>query len=171
MKSVYIMRHAKSGPAHSGLDDFDRPLSAAGGDDARLLGRFMADNDMIADCALVSPALRTRQTWDLVSDQTGVSAVARSQQSFYLAPDRIWLSALNDLPSDVTRALVIGHHPGVDTLAVSLTGRGNPKASASMAGGFPPCGLAELEFDCTWTAVQAGAGRLIRFITPRLLED
>ncbi|MEI9417788.1 histidine phosphatase family protein [Mesorhizobium sp. Cs1321R2N1] len=69
MKQLLLLRHAKSSWDDPDLDDFDRPLAERGLKAARLIGRELAARDWLPDLALVSPALRTRDTWRLVASE------------------------------------------------------------------------------------------------------
>jgi phosphohistidine phosphatase len=169
MKSVYIMRHAKSGLGHSGMDDFDRTLSPAGRQEAMLVGRHLAAEEAKPGYALVSSALRTRQTWEAVSVVAGYGFKPEFSKEFYNAPERTWLSAIRELPDEISSVLLIGHHPGVDSLALSLSSRGGPDALARMSGGFSTGALAHLSFDLDWKDIQPGAGLLISFVESRQL--
>ena len=169
MKTVYIMRHAMSGPARMGAEDIDRTLSEKGRESAVRMGGYMRDEGIVPDSALVSAATRTRQTWDALSDEAGWDVSAQVEKAFYLARESVWLSAINQLGAETSTAILVGHHPGVDTLAMSLAGQGAPSALAEMSTGFPTCALAELAFDCSWGEIGAGTGTLVRFVTPRHL--
>jgi phosphohistidine phosphatase len=171
MKTVYIMRHAMSGPAGPGTDDVERTLTNRGREVASQVGAYMDDNNMSPDAALVSAAARTVETWKQVSSAAGWKMAPRLDQRFYLAPERIWLGALVDLKPEISSVLIIGHHPGVDGLAVMLAGQGAPTAVAEMRAGFTTGALAELELDCNWENIEAGSGTLTRFVTPRHLQD
>lgn len=170
MKTVYIMRHAVSGPARHGADDIDRTLTDRGREIAQQVGHYMAREKMSPDAALVSAAGRTVETWQCVSGSAGWSVKPEVDRKFYLASDRIWLNALGVLGPQSASVLLVGHHPGVDALALKLAGKGAPTAMAEMAAGFPTAALAELSFDCSWGEIDAGRGTLLRFVTPRYPE-
>ena len=67
MKQLLLLRHAKSSWDDPALADFDRPLALRGRKDAQRMGREIAVRGWLPQRALVSPAARTRETWEIVS--------------------------------------------------------------------------------------------------------
>ena len=85
MKRLILLRHAKADWAENGLDDFDRPLSNEGRGEGLLLAPWLIQNDLLPDHALVSPALRTRQTWELVGGHLPDAPPHDTHEDLYLA--------------------------------------------------------------------------------------
>ena len=85
MKQLLLLRHAKSSWDDPGLADFDRPLSGRGLKTAPLIGRELARRDWLPDLALVSPALRTRDTWRLVAAELPARVPAEFVEALYEA--------------------------------------------------------------------------------------
>ena len=76
MKTLYLLRHAKSSWDHPGLRDHQRPLSSRGRRAAPAMGEHMAAQEWVPDLVLCSDAVRTRETWALVETTLGVAAAA-----------------------------------------------------------------------------------------------
>jgi phosphohistidine phosphatase len=166
MRRLILLRHAKS--THpGGLPDIDRPLAPRGRDAAALMGRYLADEQLFPDLALVSPARRTRETWDLVAPALGDVPV-RFEPRIYEAPGERLLAVIREIDASVRGLLVLGHNPGLEDLAQRVVGHGDRYAFARLAQKFPTAALAVLDFPVEdWRA--AASARLDRFVTPKAL--
>jgi len=118
---LLIMRHAKSDWTDENESDFDRPLATRGIKAAELMGKWLKKNQYIPDRVICSPALRTKQTCQLVLKALEVT------KRKVLWVDKIYEASLNDLLStinqhnkDVHTLLIIGHNPGLDQLVCYL---------------------------------------------------
>ncbi len=166
-----LLRHAKSNwPA--GMADGERPLAARGREAAPVMGRYLADELLLPDLVLISPARRTQETWELVAPMLPEAPATRTEPRVYEAgPDRL-LHVAQETEADVRTLLMIGHNPGFAELAALLTGHGDRYASARMSQKYPTCGLAVLDFAIEdWRDLAARGGRLDRFVTPASLGE
>lgn len=168
MKTLLLLRHAKSSWDDSDLDDFDRPLASRGAQAAPRIGRYMAKKLGAPGLALVSAAVRTQQTWELVAGAFDpVPATKRLRGPYLATPSRL-LATIRRVPDEVERLLLLGHNPGLETLAGQLCGSGKRRARETMAKKFPTGALAELRFDIDhWADVAAGTGELCHFVRPK----
>jgi phosphohistidine phosphatase len=168
MRSLLLMRHAKSSWDQPGLADLDRPLAPRGRLAAPLLARHLRDQGLVPDLVLCSPALRVQETWQLMTPVLGDGVASKTLRSLYPgAPSRL-LEALRRLPDEIGSALLIGHNPGLAALAVALAGAGPKKALQRMRGKFGTAGLAVLTFEIDhWRELVAGGGRLESFVQPK----
>ena len=171
MRRLMLLRHAKTERAGPGERDRDRRLTKRGHADAPAVATYMAHNDLVPDLALVSPARRTQETWDLVS------AVFEKTPRRSNA-DRIYNASTHDLATLIreTRGapslLVIGHNPGLHDLSLQLIASGDAKMRTRLLENLPTSGLAviDLPFD-NWSQVCPQSGRLVHFMTPRLIDE
>ena len=167
-KVLLLLRHAKSSWDDPALDDFDRPLAKRGREAAPLMAREMARRGWLPDSALVSSALRTHQTWDLVAPELPAAVPATFERSIYEAPAERILDAIRATPGDTRTLVVVGHNPGFETLAALLAApESDAGAMARMGQKFPTSALARLVFDGEWQELGAGGARLTDFVTPR----
>jgi phosphohistidine phosphatase len=168
MRSLLLMRHAKSSWERSDLDDALRPLAPRGRQSAPLMAHHLKAERLVPDLVLCSPALRVQQTWQLMSPVLGGGVAAKTLRGLYPgAPSRL-LEALRRLPDEVGRALLIGHNPGLGALAVSLAASGPPKELQRMRAKFVTAGLAVLTFELEhWRDLALESGRLERFVRPK----
>lgn len=169
VKHLYLLRHAKSAyPA--GVSDIDRPLNGRGRMTADRMGRHMAATGAVPDLILCSAAARTRETLHRITPFLGEKPVVLVEAELYLAGERTLLAHLRRAEDRHRRVLLIGHNPGLQSLALLLAEGDDPEREARMAAKFPTAGLAA--FDCdieSWAALSAQTSRLADFVSPRSL--
>ncbi len=172
MKSLFLLRHAKSSWANAGLDDFDRPLNGRGEKAAPRMASYMRSQGLMPDLVLCSTAVRAEQTWELVAQELGGQIAVKHKRGLYLAPPSKLLEAVQRQTDEVDTLMVVAHNPGMANLAIALAGPESDEAARSaMRAKFPTGALATLTFDCdTWSEVAPGRGRLTGFVTPRSLD-
>jgi phosphohistidine phosphatase len=166
MRRLFLLRHAKAAPP-SVEDDFDRPLTARGREDARRLGEWLAARHDRPDYALYSGAARTKETFEIVAEALPSPLEAREQNALYDATRALILGLLRDLPKSPRACLIVGHNPGMGDVANLLAGAGDDFERLRMASKYPTCALAILSFDGPdWSELTARTGRLECFLTP-----
>jgi phosphohistidine phosphatase len=171
MKRLFLLRHAKSSWDDAALTDHDRPLALRGRRAAPRIGEHMRGEGWIPDLVLCSTARRAVETLDLVLPRLGRSPPVRHLASLYLAPPSRILARLESLADDVGSVLVVGHNPGMETLARRLAAHGSKKARDQLSEKFPTAALAVLDLDVeAWADVAGAAGRLVEFVRPRQLK-
>jgi len=121
-RTLILLRHAKSDWSGDEADP-DRPLAKRGRRQAPDAGRWLAEHMEGVDLAVVSSAVRARQTWDLVSAELPAPPPTRSEDRAYAASADALLAIVRDLPDDATTVVLVGHNPGLEDLASSLTGQ------------------------------------------------
>jgi phosphohistidine phosphatase len=167
MKTLFLLRHAKSSWDDPVLDDFDRPLSDRGRKAAPMIGRYIAKRGWQPDLALVSPAIRARDTWQLVAPELAAPAETRFEPAIYMAEPEVLLDLLrqSDTPGSV---ILIGHNPGLEQLGALLAGpQSEPQARARMAEKFPTAALARFDI----ATLEPGGAALTDFVRPRDLTS
>ena len=169
MRRLMLLRHAKTERAAPGESDRDRKLTKRGRADAPVIGAYMARHGLVPDLALVSPAARARETWTLLAACFGKTPKTVEEERIYNAGP----GQLMELVA-ATRAarslLVVGHNPGIHDFAVQLIASGDVEARERVTEKLPTSGLVviDLAFD-DWSRLHERAGRLERFISPRLV--
>jgi phosphohistidine phosphatase len=165
MLRLAILRHAEAVPQGE-IADSARPLTEVGRAMSERVGRYFRDEGFAPDLALVSPSLRTRETFEGLQRGAEQDFKVEFPPALYNAS----LVRLEDLlaatPEDVKFLLIIGHNPGFAELAVALAGKGKRSELAKMRGHFPtPC-LAIIDFETkSWKKAEKGGGRLEYFVT------
>lgn len=180
MLRLWLLRHAKSAWDDPELDDFARPLSPRGKKACRALARHMAERGLQPDLVLCSPATRTKQTWERLEKRLSFNRppkvpgepLARFEPSLYLAESPVLLSLVRAAPTAIRELMLIGHNPGLEDFASSLTGSSAGDALDRLKDKYPTGGLAELTFTAkSWAQVQPKTGFLASFVVPAQLED
>jgi phosphohistidine phosphatase len=169
MRRLMLLRHAKTERQVPGEPDRGRELTERGRADATLIGAYMARHGLLPALALVSPATRAKQTWDLLAACFPKAPEAVSDERIYNA-DPARLMGLIAETRDAPSLLVVGHNPGIHQLAAQLIASGDVTARERVIDALPTSGLVviDLPFD-DWSRLHAHAGRLDRFVRPRSL--
>ncbi|QXX76354.1 histidine phosphatase family protein [Methylovirgula sp. HY1] len=165
MLHLAILRHAEALPLAEG-GDLDRALSPAGYEMAERMGRYFRSANLIPDLALVSPALRTRETLEALEQGAAQKFKAEVVPALYSASLETLEAILADQPKEISFLLLIGHNPGLAELANRLVAQGKKAELTKMRDHFPtPC-LALIDFDVkSWKKAALGHGRLEVFLT------
>jgi len=121
MKTLLLMRHAKSSWDDETLEDHDRPLNKRGLRAAPRMGRLLAALELSPDFIVSSTALRAMETARLVAAECSYSGIIREDPSLYLASAEAYVAAARRLRKQVQRPLIIGHNPGLESLLRHLT--------------------------------------------------
>ena len=170
MKTLTLLRHAKSGWDVRALRDFDRPLNARGRKAARTMGREMRRLGLAFDRVLASPAARVTETLTELAQGYGGAVDTALDETIYLAPVETLLALVRATDDSDARLLLVGHNPGMEQLALLLSGAGTLREE--IAAKYPTGALAEIGFEVAhWRDVAPGEGRLARFIRPRELAE
>ena len=131
MKSVLILRHAKSSWTHPELNDHDRPLNKRGKRDAPLIGELLKNEHLIPEFILSSNAKRADSTAKIVAKAAGYKGQIALNQSLYAARPA-YIDVLRDLSNEYARVLMIGHNPGLEELVSMLTGESHSLSTCSL---------------------------------------
>jgi phosphohistidine phosphatase len=168
MKTIFLLRHAKSSWKDAGLSDFDRPLNKRGKQSAKALASHMAAEGIDPDVVLCSAAKRTRSTLKRVQTGFGTEAKTIVDEAYYHAGLGDWMRHLLELDTGVASAMVVGHNPGIEELAHHLIGGGDEDAYGRLCFKYPTGGFAVLTADVgTWSQLKGGGARLRSFVCPR----
>jgi phosphohistidine phosphatase len=161
-RRLMLLRHAKSD--WPDVPDRDRPLAKRGRRDAPVVARWLREHRYLPDVVVCSAARRTRQTWDLVAAELGGSPSVTFEPRAYAASALTLLYLVRELPAASRAALLIGHNPGIEDLATSLTEP--PDGDDAPGLSFPTAAVAVVEFGGAWADLAPGHARLLAFTTP-----
>ena len=161
MKTLLIMRHAKSAYPPEISDDFDRPLNKRGRADLPRIARLLAAYGPRPEVVLASAARRAHQTATGLVESLGLPArVLHLDDALYLSAPSTLTQAAAGLPDSAQTGLIIAHNPGMEEWIRELTG-----ARISL----PTAGLAAVELNVhSWQEISRG--RLLYFVVPRLVK-
>ena len=164
MKTLLVLRHAKSSWKHPETSDHDRPLNKRGKRDAPRMGRLVAARGLRPDVIVSSTAKRARLTADEVARHAGYEGSVQLDRHLYLAsPDEI-VDVVRGVGGGARRVMVVGHNPGLEDLVARLAG--SPET-------LPTAALAEIRLSIrTWKNLAvSSAGTLAGMWRPRELPD
>lgn len=163
MKTLYLLRHAKSSWDEPGQSDHERPLNKRGRKAAPRMGELMAERDLLPDAIFCSTAVRAKETLEHIVSSSGYCGPVTYEERLYLAPVETYLELLEEIDDDISSVMTIAHNPGMAGVFAYFTGRGIH---------FPTAALARIEIPIeSWRELEsAPAGRLVEFWRPKELD-
>lgn len=178
MKTVLLLRHAKSSWDDPSLPDFQRPLAPRGRRAAPLMAEYLAEHGLVPDRVLCSAAQRAKETWEIIAraleedldpplPEAGPIRVELRQDVYHASP-RSLLDLLQGLDDAEAMVLLVGHNPTFEDLADILAGSGDLAGLDRMRRKFPTAALAVIDFPVgRWAQVQPAQGYLRAFVRPK----
>jgi len=161
MRTLILLRHAKSSWKDASLQDFDRPLNKRGKGAAELVGRFIRGQKLKPDLVLSSPAIRARETIDTVLQSSGRPLETRYDERIYEASPLSLLEVISHVEENLKVVLLVGHNPGLEELLELLTGQREP---------LPTAALAKITIETVrWSEIAEKSGRLDWLVKPKEL--
>jgi phosphohistidine phosphatase len=133
MKTLLILRHAKSDWNNSRISDYERPLNGRGQQDAPRMGQLLRDEALVPELIITSSAERARTTAELVAMACGYESDIIYTRLLYLAAPDAYLEALRELGKAQERVMVVGHNPGIEYLVELLTEEKEVMSTATLA--------------------------------------
>lgn len=133
MKTLFILRHAKSSWENAALADFERPLNPRGLEAAAFMGNLIRENQIQPDVILSSPAKRAKQTALLIKETAKLEKEIRYEEKIYEASPLILLKIISKIENENETALLVGHNPGLEGLIKLLTGENQAMPTAGFA--------------------------------------
>ena len=160
MKTLLIMRHAKSSWDDNGVADHERPLTARGERDAPRMGKLLRREGVVPQAIVASDAVRAQATARAVAEACGFEGEVEFSSALYGAGPETFREVLNKLPEQVESVLVVGHNPGSEELLQELTGEDEH---------MPTAAIAQVELDVAqWSEWgEATGGRLVAVWRPK----
>ncbi len=163
-KLLYLVRHAKSSWSDPGLSDEARPLNSRGEQDAPRMGAWLAQQALLPQHIVSSPARRARATAEIVATELRFdpAGIAIDPDIYFNGLQRM-LAAIQRNDDHIDRLMMVGHNPVMTQLFRELTGE--PLAN------MPTCAIAIIEFSMpSWGLVDTTPGRLLAYQTPKGLD-
>lgn len=159
MKSLYLLRHAKSSWSEPELADFDRPLNARGSNAAPFMGSLMSEKGYDPSIILSSPAERAKQTAQLIKASGDLDAEIIFDDRIYEASPHALRQVISEIADTHDSALIVGHNPGMEGLIRYLSGDIETMPTAALA-------IIELDLD-SWRAVNDSCGKVKAIYRPK----
>jgi phosphohistidine phosphatase len=162
MKTLLLLRHAKSSWKKGDLDDHDRPLNKRGRRDAPKMGELLSEKRLLPDLIVSSTACRARQTTEEIIASSGYRGETRLMGELYHADRSGLVRFVAVLPDHCQRVLLVGHNPAFEEFLELIAGEYSPLSTAALA-------LVEIPVE-SWSQFSADTrGRLLKTWQPREL--
>lgn len=146
MKSLLIVRHAKSSWDDVNLSDFERPLNLRGKKDAPLMANLAKTLDLVPQIIYSSPAVRALTTAQVFQEMYNNSIPIIENKEIYHASELVLEDIIKDFDNQYNYVAIFGHNPGLSFLIEKLTQR--------KIWDVPTCGMVNFKFECKdWTNV------------------
>ena len=159
MKTLVLLRHAKSSWDDASLGDFDRPLAERGTRDAPRVGRELSARVPSPDFIISSPAVRARQTIEAVAKAAGYTVGVGFDEHIYAASSAELLKIVRAFPETSSTAIIVGHNPGFEDLLSRLTGTQQHMGT---------CNVACIKIGAKkWEDVEDGIGKIDWLLKPK----
>lgn len=164
MKSLYIIRHAKSDKNNPSLDDFERPLNGRGQKNALFMGKKLAESNIHPDLIISSPAVRAKTTAEAIAEKVDYAkSTIVYEESLYLADKDDITKIVKKISAAKNTVFLVGHNPGITEFAEYISG--------CDIGNIPTCGIfcVTLKKD-DWKSIGSGSAEYVSFMFPKQYE-
>lgn len=168
MRTLLLLRHAKSDWESDADDDFARPLAKRGRKAAERMGEWMRRHELVPEYIISSTAARARETVHILCGALRLDAMqAMYDDRLYLADRDELLAALRDCPRDAESVMLVGHNPGLEELLTYLCGSDVPVAANGKL--LPTTALARITLPDNWRSLKRESGQIIAVTRPKEL--
>jgi len=133
MKTLLLMRHAKSSWKDPGIADHERPLNDRGQRDAPRMGRLLDEKGLVPDLILSSTAVRARRTAEIVAENCGYDGELALNADIYDSGVETLVGVISKIADKAARPLLVGHNPGLEELLFALTRAEEHLSTAAIA--------------------------------------
>ena len=160
MKTLYLVRHAKSSWKQPKLSDFERPLNKRGKNDAPFMGKLLYNKGVNPELVISSPAKRASTTAKIIASEINYpEEKIVFDKNIYEATGRRLLEIISGAEEKYNSIMLFGHNPGLTVLHNNL--------SNHFIDNIPTCGVVALKFKTTWNEVKLNAADFIFFEYPK----
>ena len=161
MKTLYLVRHAKSSWKDKDLVDKARPLKERGVTNAGLMAKILKKGNNIPDLIISSPAVRANETAKLIADNLGIDKNSIiTEENLYMADYDDFASVIKQAPENTNKVMLVSHNPGITFYACAV--------SNADIDNIPTCGIVRIDFNIdSWKNISTVKGEVIFFEYPK----
>lgn len=172
MKTLSLLRHAKSDWQETSIRDFDRPLNEKGRRVSRAMGHWAASQKLRFDHIVASPAVRVMETLDEFIIGYGRRYDVEWERKIYLASSATILDIIRDSNDDYEHILVVGHNPGIEDIIFDLVADdGHSPLRDMVEKKYPTGAYAQLDINVeNWAKIGANPTKFNLFMPPRDID-
>jgi len=160
MKTIYLVRHAKSSWSNPRLSDFNRPLNKRGKRDAPFMGEQLEEMEINPDLIISSPAKRAKKTALHIAEK--ISYPTKKiilKDEIYDASEKTLLNLIKKVDDKIESLMIFAHNPGLTQL--------NNYISKKYIDNIPTCGIVALESENKWSDVGKNSCKFLFFEYPK----
>ena len=167
-RRLVLLRHAKAEPAGDATPDEVRPLALRGRRQAGQVGAALRQTGLVPEVALVSPSVRTRQTWELLRGAFGdAEPEVILSDDLYTGGVQDLVALVREVDERVRSVLVVGHEPTISSTAAALAGEGSDETALHrVRTHLSTASYAVLELPDHWDVLAPGGARLAAVVSP-----
>ena len=169
MKTIFLLRHAKSSWDNSQLEDFDRPLSTRGEKSSIKIGKYIKNKNIIPDIVYCSSAKRAKKTWELINKVIKKKNNIFFKKDLYMADSETFMSTIKKTKNSNKSIMIVSHNPGIESFCLELSKENNEYIN-DIKTKYPTGSLAILKVNLKkWSEIRYESGIIYEFIKPRKL--
>ena len=170
MKTIFLLRHAKSSWQNHNLDDFDRPLSDRGIKACKKIGKYLKKKNISPDIVYCSTAVRAKQTWELVNRIVEKKENVLFKKNLYMSDLSNFIEIIKKTKKKFKSLMIVSHNPGIEYLALELSKDKNNEVYKKIYNKYPTGALVIIKYNIDkWNKVDLKKGSLYKFIKPKEL--
>tara|TARA_Y100000590_G_scaffold220753_1_gene249830 strand:- start:1392 stop:1904 length:513 start_codon:yes stop_codon:yes gene_type:complete len=170
MKTIFLLRHAKSSWDNTKLEDFDRPLATRGIKSCKKIGKFFKKKKLVPDIVYCSTAVRAKQTWDLINRIVEKKKNIIYEDQLYMANSSIFMNFVKKTNDNFKTLMIVSHNPGIENFAIELIKNKESDFYKDINLKYPTGGIAIINFKLKhWSKMNYETGDIYEFIKPREL--
>jgi len=171
MRTIHLLRHGKAEGQSATGADHDRGLTSRGRKNAAAMGEVLARREAPPELVLCSSARRALETWLAMRPLLAVDPTVSVEDDLYLVDSETLLERVTEVDDSFGSVLLVGHNPGIGSLAYELARRNESAELERLSRSFPTAALATLCFETDeWSGLRPGRGRLAGFTTPKTIS-
>ena len=161
MKTLYLIRHAKSSWKNPDLSDKERPLNKRGKNDAPFMGKLLKEKKIIPELIISSDAVRAKKTSYAIAKELNYEKenIVLTDE-IYEASSLELLNQIKQFSQDFNSIMLFGHNPSLTSMHNYLTNH--------YIDNIPTCGIVGIEFQNQWANITEGSGKFLFFIYPKM---
>jgi phosphohistidine phosphatase len=165
MRTLYLVRHAKSSWDFPNLSDQQRPLNKRGKKDAPKMGKLLKQRNEVPDLMISSPAKRAFSTAKRIAEELGYKIKdIEKNETLYMADTDEFYDVICEVPKNVNKLMLFSHNYGITYFANYIT--------ETNIENIPTCGIVRVDFEIDlWEDIENKKGKLIYFEYPKKYPD
>ena len=170
MKTIFLLRHAKSSWNKPELDDFERPLAPRGIKSAEKIGKYLKKEKLLPDIIYCSKAVRAKETWELVNRIVKKKNNINYKNKLYMANFSDFLNIIKETKDNFKSLMLISHNPGIENFALEIIKNKESEKYKNIDYKYPTGALSIIKFNIKkWNEVTSSTGEIYEFIKPKEL--